>query len=228
MKHTGIVISKDSSLSPVKKGDLIQYTYYAIAYIDNLNKMTLNGHSSDICQDWVGEDEQYEIVYKSGLWQDINTLWEYAENGLNHKRLYDGYCNDLLSDLYKVIATCNGILLHNGTFSHEGKEVREAGAKTVYKFMARLKIDGLLENGLDDIAVSSLFPMADFRQLTTFEYALLAGYSHIGAVRNEIGKKNNSLVATKSGGTLLISLNEAKRTLINKRKFIPTPGISYK
>ena len=226
MAASGITIFHKCKLTPITLDELMEYSYYALYNLSYLAESATSGRSPDMYSDWDGSEEQKAFVLNSHLWERVNYIWEYAEKGMHIEELYDGAVNDLLVDLYMWGAACDAILLHDGSFSHETIEVREAACKLAYKFIARIKLD--LEWDMDDlIPVVGLFPMTHETKLTTVEYALLAGLSHIGAVRNEASNKNDPLITEKEGNNILIPIEVARIRLQKKRKFVPTQGVNY-
>ena len=221
---TDITIHRRCPLSPILKEDLMGYIYY------DEKKIQLSVNDIEICNDeeWAGTEEQLAIVQGHRLWRDFQFVWEYAELGLHVQEIkgFMAHSLDRLIDIYKFIGYGEVVLAHDGNFGHESISVGNAGAKVVYKFLARMKLD--LGIDLDwEFAMHGLFPLSHNVKLTTTEYALLAGFSHIGAVRNEVCKKSNPLLADKEGNNLVISIKEARKHLLNKRKFIASKGVDY-
>lgn len=239
MAVSGITISNRTKLTPITEKELMEYSYYVLYQTSYLYQTALNGRSPDMYADWDDSTEQNTYVLNSHLWQEIKQVWEYAEHGMHADKfcltddsngdfteLKDGYITDLLVDMYKWFTACEGVLYHDGDFGHETPEVREAGSRLVYKFLARLKLD--FKCNIDQFIVAdTLFPMAQETTLSSHEYALLAGLSHVGAVRNEVNNKNNPLIVTKEGNKIMVTVEVARERLQKKRKFIQTQGVDY-
>lgn len=239
MASYGITIYQQCKLTPITEEELIEYAYYALNNMESLTAYAKTGDQPDMSLDWNNSLEQREYVFESHFWTEVKFIWEYAEKGLNIdklssininksktvRNLHDGYINDLLVDIYKWFATCDATLAHDGSFGYETVEVREAGSKLAYKFIARIKLD--FKCNLDDIiSIGELYPMTHEKMLTTHEYALLAGLSHVGAVRNEASNKANPLITVKEGNNILIPIDVARKRLISKRKFVQTRGVN--
>lgn len=219
-----IYIHKNCALSPTTKEELMAYIFY----VESKLQMSVNGVEICTNDEWEGTDEQISIVENHRLWGDFLNVWEYAEQGILHIKCSPTaeMANDLFIDLYKFVGMGQVMLAHDGSFGYESLSVRHAGAKVLYKYLARLKLDYKVD--LDfDFAMIHLFPLAHDKELNTIEYALLAGLSHVGAVRNEISNKNNPLIAQKVGNNLVILIEEARKRLPSKRKFVPSEGVEY-
>ncbi|MEG3754151.1 hypothetical protein [Psychromonas arctica] len=228
MAALGLTIHHACKLTPITEEELMEYSYYAINNLNFLAKTATGGFQSLIEEnDWEASIQQKEMVVETNLWKTLKLIWEYAEKGMNLERIKSEYhMDDLLTDLYKWSSACNSTLLYDGHFGHEKIEVRESSIKLAYKFLARLKLDFEF-NILDELPSSGLYPVAHSTMLTTVEYSLLAGLSHIGAVRNEVCKIKDPLVIEKEGGNILITIPVARKFLQKKRKFISTEGIDY-
>lgn len=222
---SGITLHKSCPLSPITKDELMSYIFYAESRI----QIAVNDNSLYLDDEWEGTEEQITMVENHRLWPDFLAIWEYAELGklplAAGVRLNAEIANEFLVDIYKFIGMGEVLLAHDGSFGFETLDQREAGAKVAYKFLARAKLDYKIN--LDDMPIGWLFPVAADEALTTTEYALLAGLRHVGAVRNEVSDKHNPLMTKKVGNTLLISIDEARKKLPLKRKFVPSIGIDY-
>ncbi|WP_445777225.1 hypothetical protein [Shewanella sp.] len=226
MAASGITILHKCKLTPITLEELMEYSFYALYQLSYLADTARFGQSPDMYSDWDNSDEQREFVINSHLWKTVNFIWEYAEKGMHIEKLNEAYVNDLLVDLYKWGASCDSVLLHDGSFGHETLEVREAGSKLAYKFLARIKLD--LGWNIDHaFPAASLYPMTHETKLSTVEYALLAGLSHVGAVRNEASSKSDQLITEKIGNNILIPVEVARHRLPKKRKFVSTQGVNY-
>jgi hypothetical protein len=228
MAASGITIFNICKLTPITLEELMEYSYYALRNISRLADTAKHGQLSDLGSDsdWDGSTEQQEFVLSSNLWGKVKYIWEYAEEGKHIESLHDGYVCDLLVDLYMWSSACDATLLHDGSFGRETVEVREAGSKLAYKFLARIKLD-LKWDIESSLPVAELYPMTHATKLTTSEYALLAGLSHTGAVRNEASNKIDPLITVKEGNNILIPVDVARYRLQKKRKFVPTIGVDY-
>ena len=221
---TKLIIYKACPLSPTSIDELKAYFYY----VEYRRQLSVNDIVINDDPDWEGTEEQRAIVHNHSLWSDFEYIWAYAEKGLNAEEVKNGVAHalGLLIEIHRFIGYGEVELVHDGSFGCESISIREAGIKVVYKFLARMKLD--LKIDLDyEFAMLWVFPLSHATKLTTSEYALLAGLSHIGAVRNEVCKKSNPLFAEKEGNNLVISIEEARKHLLNKRKFIPSKGVDY-
>ncbi|WP_261890203.1 hypothetical protein [Vibrio cortegadensis] len=170
---------------------------------------------------WNNTEEERKIVNQSFLGETMMFAWEYAERGLHLKTMSKGAYHDPLIFIYRWTITCNAYLIHHGKFGNESLEVNEVGSKLLYKLIARLKLD--LQLDMDhEFGACALFPMTHATMLTSHEYALLAGFSHIGAVRNEVCRKDSPLIVEKKGNQILVPIASARISLAKKRKFTPT------
>ncbi|SDH43805.1 hypothetical protein SAMN04488136_11623 [Vibrio xiamenensis] len=218
-------IGKQIPLRPLTEDEVMEYVYYVLYHCDYLSQVGRTGISPDRYCDHMDEDGR-ELVLNSHLWQEFKFVWEYAEKGLHADEITQVQASDLISGLYKYAGLAEVVLLHDGDFGLESRSVSYAGTIILYKFMARLKLD--FNWDMEDVTGAfCLFPMAHDTELTTVEYALLAGFSSHGAVRNEISSKTDPLKATKVGKTLLISVDEARKRLPRTRNYIPTKGVTH-
>ncbi|ENK2107885.1 hypothetical protein AB3A40_001805 [Vibrio alginolyticus] len=225
MNDHGLYIYSKCKLSPITLSELEAYSFYAINALTSIAKSALIGEFNHTFI-WENTQEQRELLLGSNLWKTLKFMWDYAENGEHYSELHDGLIVDLIHDLYLWSAACGSRLALDGSFGYESIEVREAGIKLGYKYLARLKLDFGCEL-VKDIPIHAQYPQSHEEALSTIEYALLSGFSVVGAVRNEIMDKSDPLIATKQGKVSFIDVDSAKPRILKKRKFTPTFGVNY-
>lgn len=216
-----ITIASNCKLSPITHDQLNEYCYYALKCLMETSQLAQEFEWPEMHTTWSNSDKERDFVKKSFLGETMTMVWEYAEQGLHFESMSKGAYHDPLIFIYRWVITCDAYLVHHGKFGNESLEVNEMGSKLLYKLIARLKLD--LQLDMDhEFGVSDLFPMAHPTMLTSHEYALLAGFSHIGAVRNEVANKENPLLVKKKGNQILVPIESAISALAKKRKFTPT------
>lgn len=218
-----ITIAGKCKLSPVTENELNQYSHYALICINQTAELANGTGWPDLSIEWDNTEQERQNIKNSYLGETLRFIWEYTERGLHLDKMEMGDFHDPLMQLYRWTATCNAYLVHLGSFGDaESIEVIEVGSKLAYKFIARLKLDMNHE-----LCVEDTYPMSHASELTTIEYALLSGFSHVGAVRNEVSNKLDPLTVNKVGNQTLISVETARKRLMKKRKFVPTQGANY-
>ncbi|CAH7472597.1 conserved hypothetical protein [Vibrio chagasii] len=216
-----ITIASNCKLSPITHDQLNEYCYYALKCLMETSQLAQEFEWPEMHTTWSNSEKERDFVKKSFLGETMTMAWEYAEQGLHFESMSKGAYQDPLIFIYRWVITCDAYLVHHGKFGNESLEVNEMGSKLLYKLIARLKLD--LQLDMDhEFGVSDLFPMAHPTMLTSHEYALLAGFSHIGAVRNEVANKENPLLVKKKGNQILVPIESAISALAKKRKFTPT------
>ena len=226
MSTLKITISSKSKLSPITEAEINQYAYYALTCINQTAELANGTGCPDLTIEWNNTESERDVVKHSYLGETMRFMWEYAEQGLHLDEMKKGNFYDPLMQLYRWTATCDAYLVHLGSFGEEPLEVMEVGSKLAYKFIARLKLDLNLDMSQEFI-IANIYPMSHDTELTTLEYALLSGFSHIGAVRNEVSNKSDPLKVSKTGNQTLISVDEARKRLAKKRKFTQTIEVDF-
>ncbi|PMG86413.1 hypothetical protein BCU83_04165 [Vibrio breoganii] len=233
-----LCIHGQAALTPVTEADLLHNTYNILGHLSSLFDETIRGaeypsaHSDSLFVEWTSTPEQVALVKSAPIWATIYDNWLYAEKGIHPKKLRRCTLElGHLVTLHRLIGLGDLILMHDGSFDCGSVATHEALIKLMYKFIARAKLDKLDTEYYAEFLemnIEEYFPQAlEYGKLSTIEYALLAGFSHIGAVRNEASGKNSTLKVTKEGNSLAISVEEARKRIPRKRKFIPTEGIDY-
>jgi hypothetical protein len=223
---TGITLHKNCSLSPTSEDELMEYTYYLLYHSQSLYECGRFGNSLDISNAWSNTEDERKWVASSSLWTHFKWAWEYAERGMGANKLNIALLQDNMMFLHRYAGFGQVVLEHDGNFACESTTVRDTGPKVLCKLLARFKLDFNVD--LDsEFPLLHLFPLVYSSKLSTIEYALLAGMSHVGAVRNEVSRKVNPLPACKVGNNLEISIKDARARLLSKRKFVPSPNIDY-
>ena len=217
----------ETLLSAISLDELNEYCHYTLTCINQTADLANTGDwPDDFLMSWNNTPEEVNALKSSYLGQAMFFLWEYAELGLHYEDMKAGQFHDPLMQVFRWTALCDAFLLHAGTFGTEDLAIQQVGKQVAYKVLARLKLD--LDIDIDnELSASDLFPLSHPTDLTTLEYALLAGFSHVGAVRNEISNKKNPLPVMKEGNQSIIPIEEARNRLFRKRKFVPTRGMDY-
>ncbi|MDA0149794.1 hypothetical protein [Vibrio sp. LaRot3] len=214
-------------LSSISLDDLNEYSHYTLTCINQTAALANTGEWPDeLFIHWNNSVEEVAAVKKSYLGETMFFLWEYAEFGLNYDEIKAGHYHDPLMQVFRWTSLCDAFLVHAGTFGNEDLAIQQLGKQLAYKVLARLKLDLNIDIE-EEFSANSLFPLSHPTDLTTLEYALLAGFSHVGAVRNEICNKANPLKVIKEGNNSIIPIEEARVKLFKKRKFVPTRGLDY-
>ncbi|MBT1445068.1 hypothetical protein KJI95_11110 [Shewanella sp. JM162201] len=216
-----------SKLTPVTSAELTEYCYYLLHVLNDLASLATKGKYFEMSRDWTGTDEEIQFVHNSYAWELLVRIWDYAENGISAHNFMPAAITDDFEHFFKLTSACEGVLYHDGSFSHESTEIMITPIKLALKYFARLKLDTEWDLDHEVGPCLSLYPSVHETHLTSVEYALLAGLSHIGAVRNETCKKENPLLTEKNGNNIIITIEESRKKLKNKRKFVPTPGVNY-
>ncbi|WP_413282500.1 hypothetical protein [Vibrio sp. MA40-2] len=167
-----------------------------------------------------GTDEQLKFGKNSAIWRLLEDFYFYAEMGINPEFSFSDddfmWAIEFLTHLHSL-KEWHGI----GSWALE---------KIVYKAFARIKLDSHLDvDGHDDFPTlsSGFLPLAHTKHFTMLEVALLAGVSNVRSIRNATYDKNAPLATIKEGGSVLVTVDEARQWLATRPKFIPTQGVDY-
>lgn len=226
-----IFIHPNTPLTPITEEELMIYCFFSEC------RMEQSFNDKSICENdeiWEGTKEQLKIAQESRYMGHLYSAWRYAELGIpgflfteygtNKPKSIESISvevNEWFIEMIRFVGYSQMILAHDGQFGHESTAERYTGAKILYKFLARLKLDYGLEV-LDSFMMLELLPHTSDLGLSTVEYGLLAGFSHKGAVRNEISNKETLLTAQKIKNKIVIPIEVARKTLMTKRNFVPT------
>ncbi len=219
---TGVTLPISSNISNVEDEELYAYCYRTMKALNLLNLSAYGADDVDVWTDfpeWSGSPDHVAYVEQSVIWECLKSAHSYANGG--PMNFNEGQTEDLLVQLAQWLCATFAYREFNGNGCWGGET-------TIYKFIARLKLD--FEWNVADKFVSiesGWYPHAHAEHLNIFEMTLLAGMDNIRSVRNATYDKENPLKTIKEGRNVLVTIPEARRWLQGKKGFIPTVGRDY-
>lgn len=216
----GVELLPKYSLTPVTMDELRA----SIAEVqDVLDELTIISHGTYLKTD-TDRDSRLE---NSRLWPDIAYMWDYAENGIYHKKFFSTHPDDFFSDAARILSAING---YN---SWHGEEFGQPIVKVIIKFCARIKLDfdsdfdARMDTPFQDVVTlqSGWFPQLAMKDLTLLELALLAGMTNVRSVRNAQRANGARLNFYKFGLQVLVTVADARAWLPGRKGFVPSTNL---
>ncbi|ELR64522.1 hypothetical protein C942_02335 [Photobacterium marinum] len=221
----GVILPSHISYEPISEEAFKASCYLLLMDIERLVAWAFGeSHGTSVHftpdreEEWIGSEEQQVKLFASEFWKTMNPVYAYAERGEQGNMMHD----DTLGYLVQVLPAVFGIREYNG-------EVDWVCETLIYKALARLKLDTGRDLDEDEVEVelvtycSGWLPLAHHKHLTLQEMAILAGAKNIRSIRNATYDKKNPLRVIKENRNVLVTVEEAKRWLAQKSKFIPSP-----
>lgn len=219
----GLMLPPWARLTPVSEEDFIASVYENICYLDEIPQRYKGSMSLFNEASWEGSEEQIALLdMYSGFYELLKEFYLYAEKGINQSHNKCSFGEDDFVFSIEPLAMLHSLKEWHGVGTW-------AVEKLIYKAFARMKLDTYVDAETDDLVTlsSGFLPMAHTKHLTLLEVALLAGVTRVRSIRNSTYDKVNRLNTIKEGGNVLVTVDEARRWLLTKPKFVPSPDINY-